>query len=88
MLLREPRLLLIVRLLLRIGHRLPSSSQDLGYVRVVHIRAGLEDLPALVFGPDHEGVHWSLDVGFAGFVATRLADQLGFVVLFLRRLVP
>lgn len=86
--LRESRLFFIVGLLLRVGHSLPSGSQYLGYVRVVHVRAGFEDLPALIFSPDHEGVHGPFDVGFARLVAARLTYQLRFVHLFLRRLVP
>lgn len=37
-------------------------TQDLADGGVVHVREGLEDPPALIFGPDHKGVHGSLDV--------------------------
>lgn len=73
----EPRLLLVIRLFLRIGHGFPPRSQDLGYVGVVHVGARFEDLAAFVLRPHHEGVHGSLYVGLAGLVAFRLADQLG-----------
>lgn len=38
-------------------------TKDLADVGVVHVWEGLEDLAALIFGPHHEGVHGSLDVG-------------------------
>lgn len=75
----QSRLLFIIGLLLRIGHRLPPGSKDLGYVGVVHVRTCFQDLPALVLGPNHERVHWSFDVWLAGLVATWLADQLRFL---------
>lgn len=37
-------------------------TQDLADGGVVHVRKGLQDSPALVLGPNHEGVHGSLDV--------------------------
>ena len=52
-------------------------TEDLGDVAVVHVWAGLEDLPALVLGPDHEGVHRPLDVRTALLVLARLPDYLG-----------
>ena len=55
-------LLLIILLLLLAFHTLPPGAQDLGDVRVVELRAGVQDLPSLVPRPDHEGVHRPLDV--------------------------
>lgn len=42
----------------------PSArlTQDLADGGVVHVREGLQDPPALVLGPHHEGIHGSLDV--------------------------
>lgn len=37
-------------------------TQDLADGGVVHVREGLQDPPALVLGPYHEGIHGSLDV--------------------------
>lgn len=74
-------MLLIVGLLLSIGHRLPSGSEDLGYVRVVHVWTSFQDLPALILGPHHERVHWPLDVRFAGLVTAWLTDQLRFLCI-------
>lgn len=51
-------------------------TEDLGDVRVVHVRAGLEDLPAFVARPDHESVHRPLDVRPSFAVLLRLADDL------------
>ena len=39
-----------------------ALTEDLADAGVVHVREGLEDLPPLVFGPHHEGIHGSLDV--------------------------
>lgn len=41
-------------------------TQDFADVGVVHVWEGLEDFAALVFGPDHEGVHGPFDVRFVG----------------------
>lgn len=43
---------------------LPSAglTQDLADGGVVHVGEGLQDPPALVLGPHHEGIHGSLDV--------------------------
>ena len=54
----------VVKLLLLPCHRLPPGAQDLGDVGVVEIRTRVQDLPPLVLGPDHEGVHWPLHVIF------------------------
>ena len=43
----------------------------------MHVRAGLEDLPPLILGPDHEGVHGPLDVRMAVTVLPTLPDDLG-----------
>ena len=47
---------------------LPSAglTQDLADGGVVHVRKGLQDPPALVLGPHHEGIHGSLDVARGG----------------------
>ena len=45
-----------------IGVNMYDLTEDLGDIRVVHVGAGLQDLLTLVLGPDHEGVHGSLDV--------------------------
>lgn len=37
-------------------------TQDLADGGVVHVGEGLQDPPALVLGPHHEGIHGSLDV--------------------------
>lgn len=87
-LLGETALLFVIRLLLRVGHGLPPRAQDLGYVGVVHVGTGLQYLPALVFRPDHERVHWAFDVRLACFIALRLTYQLGFLGLVGRRLAP
>lgn len=44
----------------------------------MHVRTGLEDLSPLVLGPNHEGVHGSLDVlaAFTSLLA-RLSDDFG-----------
>ena len=62
----ESALLLVIGLLLRVAHRLPPSSQDLGDVGIVHVRTRFQDLPPLVLGPHHERVHRSLHV-WTGF---------------------
>ena len=54
----------VVELLLLPRHRLPPGAQDLGDVGVVEIGTRVQDLPPLVLGPDHEGVHWPLYVIF------------------------
>jgi len=43
-----------------------QRTQYFADVRVVHVWAGLEDLPALLPSPHHEGVHRALDVGPVG----------------------
>lgn len=43
----------------------------------MHVWTGFEDLPPLVFGPDHEGVHRPLDVRMAVTVFARLSDDFG-----------
>ena len=65
--------LLLVELLLHLrAHGLPAGAEDLGDAGVVEVGAGLQDLPPLVLGPDHEGVHGALDVvlvpGLAGLL--------------------
>ena len=52
----------VVELLLLPRHRLPPGAQDLGDVGVVKIWTRVQDLPPLVLGPDHEGIHGSLHV--------------------------
>ncbi len=52
-------------------------TQNLGDVGVVHVWAGLEDLPPLILGPDHERIHRALDVLAAVAVLARLTDDLG-----------
>ena len=58
----ELGLAVVVELLLLPRHRLPPGAQDLGDVGVVQVRTRVQDLPPLVLGPDHEGVHRPLDV--------------------------
>jgi len=41
-------------------------TQDLADGGVVHVGEGLQDPPALVLGPHHEGIHGSLDVARGG----------------------
>ena len=53
-------------------------TKNLGDVGVVHIRAGLQDLPSLVLGPDHEGVHRTLDVVLVPGLAGLLWGGRGF----------
>lgn len=38
-------------------------TQNLAYVGIVHVGESLEDLAPLIFGPHHERVHWSFNVG-------------------------
>ncbi len=51
----------------------------------MHVREGLQDLPPLVFGPHHEGVHGPLDVGLTAVPApclpehSRLCDIIPYV---------
>ena len=52
-------------------------TQDLADVGVVHVGEGLQDLPPLVLGPHHEGVHWPLDVGLAGAPPPGLPEHPG-----------
>lgn len=40
----------------------PIPTQDLADGGVVHVREGLQDPPALILGPHHEGIHGPLDV--------------------------
>lgn len=47
---------------LRLGQQLPLGTQALGDLRVVHLGVILGDLTTLQAGPDHERVHWTLDV--------------------------
>ena len=54
-----------------------SLTEDLGDVGVVHVGARLQDLPPLVLGPDHEGVHRPLDVRLSVAVLAGLPDYLG-----------
>ena len=54
----------VVELLLLPRHGLPPGAQDLGDVRVVQIGTRVQDLPPLVLGPDHKGVHRPLHVIF------------------------
>ena len=54
--------------LLRLREQLPLGAQALRYLRVVHLRVVLGDLPPLHPRPHHERVHRPLDVlAFAGF---------------------
>lgn len=62
--LAEPCLLLIKWLFLLVRHGLPARSQDFADVGVVHVWEGLKDFAALIFGPNHEGVHGPFDVRF------------------------
>lgn len=39
-----------------------ALTQNLADRRIVHVREGLENPPALVLGPHHEGIHGSFDV--------------------------
>ena len=48
-----------------------------GNVGIVHVGASLEDLSALVFGPNHECVHRSLDVLTALTFTSALTDYFG-----------
>ncbi len=50
------------RPLFGLSQKLPFRSQPLGNLRVVHLWVVLGNLPSLQSGPDHEGVHWPLDV--------------------------
>jgi len=50
-LLGEARLLLIVGLLLSVGHGFPARTQNLGDVRVVHVRTLFQNLAPFVTGP-------------------------------------
>ena len=73
----------VVELLLLPRHRLPPGAQDLGDVRVVEIRTRVQNLPPLVLGPDHEGVHWSLDVIFLVLLSILRSHWLdNFVLLY------
>lgn len=44
----------------------PIPTQDLADGGVVHVRESLQDPPALILGPDHEGIHGSLYVARRG----------------------
>lgn len=44
----------------------PIPTQDLADGGVVHVRESLQDPPALILGPYHEGVHGSLYVAGRG----------------------
>jgi len=48
--------------LLGLRQQLPFGTQTLGDLRVVHLGVILGDLATLQAGPDHEGVHGTLDV--------------------------
>ena len=72
----ELGLAVVVELLLLPRHRLPPGAQDLGDVGVVQLRAVVQDLPPLVLGPDHEGIHRSLDVVFLIFARFLLLFRL------------
>ena len=50
-------------------------TKDLADVGVVHVGESLQDLPPLVLGPHHEGVHGPLDVGLAVVPAPRLPEH-------------
>ena len=69
-------LFVVVLLLLLTVHVLPAGAQDLGDVGVVQLRAVVQDLPPLVLGPDHEGIHRSLDVVFLIFARFFLLFRL------------
>ena len=57
-----------------------ALTKDLGDVGVVHVRTCLQDLPPLILGPYHEGVHGALDVRCAVPLALGLPDDLGPVL--------
>ena len=38
-------------------------TENFGNVGVVHVWELLKNLASLVFGPDHEGVHWPFNMG-------------------------
>ena len=46
-----------------------NLTKDLADVGVVHVREGLQDLPPLIFGPHHEGIHGPLDMGLTAVPA-------------------
>lgn len=54
-----------------------SFTEYFGNVGIVHIRTGFKDLPPLILGPDHKGVHGPLDVRFAFGIAATLTDDFG-----------
>ena len=51
-----------------------AITENFGNVGIVHVGTGFQDLPPLVFGPDHEGIHGSLNVRLAFRIASALAD--------------
>lgn len=53
-------------------------TQDLADVGIVHVGEGLQDLPPLVLGPHHEGIHGPLDVGLSTVPAPGLPEDPGF----------
>lgn len=62
----QTTLLVVERLFLHIGHRLPLRTKDLADARIVHVRTSLEHVASLRPRPHHERVHWSLYV-FSAF---------------------
>lgn len=44
----------------------PIPTQDLADGGVVHVRESLQDPPALILCPNHEGIHGPLDVAGRG----------------------
>jgi len=52
-----------------------TLTENFGNVGIVHVGARFENLAPLIFGPHHEGVHWSLHVGLAIVVLLHLAND-------------
>ena len=58
----QPVSLVDVGLLLIVRHLLPGAAQPLRNLGVVNVRLGLHNLPPLVVGEHHEGVHRPFDL--------------------------
>lgn len=48
-------------------------TQYLADVGVVHVRKGLKDFSSFIFSPHHEGIHWTLYVGFIATTPSRFS---------------
>lgn len=55
-----------------------NLTKDLADVGVVHVGERLQDLPPLVFGPNHEGIHRPLDVWLVAVSAASLPKHSRF----------